>query len=172
MNNFLLSIYNKIIEQSKKNFFFKDFLIPDEFNLRLEVFELNLILILWYMKISNFKKKNIESIISFFIKDLEFLLREAGESDSSVPRKMRKLVENFYGRLNSYSNEFDILLNGDLKRIEKCLKKNFISKNIKYSTLVEYILINVKYFSKLKVSDFEDLRFDFSLINNLKKKTL
>ena len=128
MNNFLISVYNKIIEQSKKNFFFKDLLIPDQFNFRLEVFELNLILILWYMKISNFKKKNIESIISFFIKDLEFLLREAGESDSSVPRKMRKLVENFYGRLNSYSNEFDVLLNGDLKKLEKCLKKNFIWK--------------------------------------------
>ena len=172
MNNFLISVYNKIIEQSKKNFFFEDLLIPDQFNFRLEVFELNLILILWYMKISNFKKKNIESIISFFIKDLEFLLREAGESDSSVPRKMRKLVENFYGRLNSYSNEFDVLLNGDLKKLEKCLKKNFISKDIKYPILGKYILINVNYFSKLKVSDFEDLKFDFSLINNLKKKTL
>ena len=57
MNNFLLSIYNKIIEQSKKNFFFNDFLIPDEFNFRLEIFQLNLILILWYMKNSNLKKK-------------------------------------------------------------------------------------------------------------------
>ena len=78
----------------------------------------------------------------------------------------RKLVENFYGRLNSYSNEFDVLLNGDLKKIEKCLKKNFIFKKIKYSSFGEYILINVKYFSKLKVSDFEDLRFEFALIKN------
>jgi cytochrome b pre-mRNA-processing protein 3 len=166
MNNFLLSVYNKIIEQSKKNFFFKDLLIPDEFNFRLEIFELNLILILWYMKSSHLKKKNIESIVSFFIKDLELLLREAGESDTSVPRKMRKLVENFYGRLNSYSNQFDILLNGDLKKIEECLKKNFIFKKIKYSSLGKYILVNVKYFSKLKVSDFEDLKFEFALIEN------
>ena len=141
-------------------------LIPDEFNFRLEIFELNLILILWYMKVSNLKKKNIELIVSFFIKDLELLLREAGESDSSIPRKMRKLVENFYGRLKSYSNEFDILLNGDLKKIEKCLKKNFIFKKIKYSSLCKYILVNVKYFSKLKVSDFEDLKFQFALNKN------
>ena len=118
------------------------------------------------MKVSNLKKKNIELIVSFFIKDLEFLLREAGESDSSVPRKMRKLVENFYGRLNSYSNEFDILLNGDLKKIEKCLKKNFVFKKIKYSSLGKYIFVNVKYFSKLKVSDFEDLKFQFALNKN------
>ena len=113
------------------------------------------------MKISNFKKKNIESIISFFIKDLESLLREAGESDSSVPRKIRKLVENFYGRLNSYSSEFDVLSDGDFKKIEKCLKKNFIFKNIKYLNLSKYIFINVKYFAKLKASDFADLKFDF-----------
>ena len=161
MNNFLLSVYNKIIEQSKKNFFFNDLLIPDEFNFRLEVFQLNLILILWYMKNSNLKKKYIESIISFFIKDLESLLREAGESDASVPRKIRKLVENFYGRLNSYSLEFDTLLDGDLKKIEKCLKKNFIFKNINYSSFSKYILMNINYFSNLKSSDFEDLKFDF-----------
>ena len=102
MNNFLLSIYNKIIEQSKKNFFFKDLLIPDEFNFRLEIFQLNLILLLWYMKKSDLKNKDIESIINFFIKDLESLLREAGESDSSVPRKIRKLVKKvrtFYPKM-------------------------------------------------------------------------
>ena len=161
MNNFLISVYNKIIEQSKKNFFFNDLLIPDEFNFRLEIFQLNLILILWYMKNSNLQKKNIESIISFFIKDLESLLREAGESDSSIPRKIRKLVENFYGRLNSYSLEFDALLDGDLIRIENCLKKNFIFKNIKYLNFSKYILMNVRYFSKLKASDFKDLKFNF-----------
>ena len=116
-------------------------MIPDEFNFRLEIFQLNLILILWYIKNSNFKKKYIESIISFFIKDLESLLREAGESDSSVPRKIRKLVENFYGRLNSYSLEFDELLDGNLKKIEKCLKKNFIYTNIDYSSFSKYILL-------------------------------
>ena len=43
MNNFLFSVYNKIIKQSKKNFFFDDFLIPDLFLARLEIFQLNLI---------------------------------------------------------------------------------------------------------------------------------
>ena len=136
-------------------------MIPDEFNFRLEIFQLNLILILWYIKNSNLKKKYIESIISFFIKDLESLLREAGESDASVPRKIRKLVENFYGRLNAYSLEFDELLDGNLKKIEKCLKKNFIYTNINYSSFSKYILLNINYFSNLKSSDFEDLKFDF-----------
>ena len=71
------------------------------------------------------------------------------------------MVENFYGRLNSYSLEFDALLDGDLIRIENCLKKNFIFKNIKYLNFSKYILMNVNYFSKLKASDFEDLKFNF-----------
>ena len=55
----------------------------------------------------------------------------------------------------------DTLLDGDLKKIEKCLKKNFIFKNINYSSFSKYILLNINYFSKLKSSDFEDLKFDF-----------
>ena len=39
-------------------------------------------------------------------------------------------------------------------------------QKIKYSSFGKYILVNVKYFSKLKVSDFEDLKFEFVLIKN------
>ena len=61
MNNFLFSVYNKIIKQSKKNFFFDDFLIPDLFLARLEIFQLNLIL-----KGTFTQKLTIFLLLSFF----------------------------------------------------------------------------------------------------------
>ena len=161
MNNFLISIYNKIIKQSKKNFFFENFLIPDSFNSRLEIFELNLILILWYMKTTEIEKKNVESLINFFIKDLEFLLRESGESDSSIPRKIRRLVENFYGRLTSYSDEFRNINEKKKNKLIARLKKNFDSKIIKYELIDAYICHNIKYFLELEKEDFLNLKFDF-----------
>jgi len=161
MNNLILSIYNKIIEQSKKNFFFNDLLIPDEFNFRLEIFQLNLILILWYIKNSNLKKKYIESIISFFIKDLESLLREAGESDASVPRKIRKLVENFYGRLAVYSEQFDLIIEKRKNELEEKLQQNFLHEKIKFKKFEDYVKENILYFETLKTDDFLDLKFDF-----------
>ena len=161
MNNFLISIYNKIIEQSKKKFFFEKFFIPDNFNARLEIFELNLIIILWYMKKTEIEKKKVELLINFFTKDLEYLLRESGESDSSIPKKTRRLVENFYGRLTSYNDEFGNIDEKKKNKLVTKLKKNIDSKKIKYELVEEYICQNIKFFSELKKEDFLNLKFDF-----------
>ena len=126
MNNFLFSIYNKIIKQSKKIFFFDDFLIPDLFLARLEIFQLNLIMVLWYMKFSKIKKNHLEDIINFFLKDLELLLRESGEAESRIPRKTRKLVENFYGRLAVYSQQFDLIIKKRKNQLKEKLQQNFL----------------------------------------------
>ena len=40
-------------------------------------------------------------------------------------QKMRKMTENFYGRLNSYSEQFDIILNKKESKIIEKLKINF-----------------------------------------------
>ena len=40
------------------------------------------------MKKTEIEKKNVELLINFFTKDLEYLLRESGESDSSIPKKL------------------------------------------------------------------------------------
>ena len=161
MNNFLFSVYNKIIKQSKKNFFFNKFLIPNNYNSRLEIFQLNLIIVLWYMKFSKIEKKSMEQFINYFIKDLEYLLREVGESDSSIPKKIRKLVENFYGRLKNYSDEFDNICKKKNDHVGVVLNKNFKSKKIKYDSIRNYIRKNILYFAKLKKIDFQKLNFDF-----------
>ena len=161
MNNFLFSVYNKIIKQSKKNFFFDDFLIPDLFLARLEIFQLNLILILWYMKISKIKKNNLEDIINFFLKDLELLLRESGEAESRIPRKTRKLVENFYGRLAVYSEQFDLIIEKRKNELEEKLQQNFLHEKIKFKKFEDYVKENILYFETLKKDDFLDLKFDF-----------
>ena len=57
-----------------------------------------------------FEQAEITSLINIFIKDLELLLFEMGEGDSKIPKKMRKMTENFYGRLIGYSEQFDNLL--------------------------------------------------------------
>ena len=59
-------IYNKIADQSKKIFFFKNICIKNNFKHRLEIFELNLIIILWYMKLVDLKKI-IQNILLVFL---------------------------------------------------------------------------------------------------------
>ena len=83
------------------------------------------------MKISKIKKNNLEDIINFFLKDLELLLRESGEAESRIPRKTRKLVENFYGRLAVYSEQFDLIIKRERMNLRKITTK-FFNEKIKF----------------------------------------
>ena len=59
-------------------------------------------------------------------------------------------MENFYGRLTSYNDEF---VNIDEKKKNKLvtkLKKNIDSKKIKYELVEEYICQNIEFFSNLR----------------------
>ena len=50
MNPYIKDIYMKIVDQSKKKFFFDVLFVPKKTELMIEVFQLNLIIVLWYMK--------------------------------------------------------------------------------------------------------------------------
>ena len=70
-------------------------------------------------------------------------------------------MENFYGRLTSYSDEFRNI-NEKKKKINCCkLKINFDSKIIKYELIDEYICQNIKHLLELEKEDFLNLKFDF-----------
>ena len=57
MRNYIRSVYKKIVEQSKKKFFFEVFLVPKKTETKIEIFQLNLIIVLWYMKKKILSKK-------------------------------------------------------------------------------------------------------------------
>ena len=50
MKTYIKDVYKKIVEQSKKKFFYDVFFVPNKTDSLIEVFQLNLIVVLWYMK--------------------------------------------------------------------------------------------------------------------------
>ena len=162
--NKLNEIYNKIVQQSKNSFY----LISNEspgVEMTLEFFQLNLIIILWYMKSNNVQDKYIMYLVKRFISDLENLFIELGGSETSLRKKIRPIVENFYGRLYSFSLTFDHL-EKDKERLSfnKLIKNNFKYK-VKRKLLDIYIKNNIIFFRKLKINDFWDMNFDFLNVN-------
>ena len=131
----LNNIYNKIVEESKVSYYLFNAERSDTDHFR-EVFQLNLILILWYMKTKNLSEKYLEYLIKIFIKDLEGMVIELGGSETSLRKKIRKFIENFYGRLYAFSEIFDNFENGGKKKL-----KDVINKNLK-SPLVTKLMIN------------------------------
>ena len=148
----LNNIYNKIVEESKLsyNLFTVGPTNTDHFR---EVFQLNLILILWYMKTKKISKKYLEYLIKIFVKDLEGMVIELGGSETSLRKKIRKFVENFYGRLYAFSEVFDNFEKGKKKRIKEIINKNFKS-SFNTKLMVDYLNINLIYLKKLDQEEF------------------
>ena len=148
----LNNIYNKIVEESKVSYYLLKFGSTNADHFR-EIFQLNLILILWYMKTKKMSDKYLEYLIKIFVKDLEGMFIELGGSETSLRKKIRKFVENFYGRLYAFSEVFDSLKNGEKKKLKDVINKNFKSS---FSTklMVDYLNLNLNNLKKLDQKDF------------------
>ena len=148
----LNNIYNKIVEESKVSYYLLNVgsNSTDQFR---EFFQLNLILILWYMKTKKMSEKYLEYLIKIFIKDLEGMVIELGGSETSLRKKIRKFVENFYGRLYAFSEIFDNFENAGKNKLEKVINKNLKSP-LDSKLIIDYLSRNLIYLRKLDQKDF------------------
>ena len=148
----LNNIYNKIVEESKVSYYLLNAERNDTDHFR-EVFQLNLILILWYMKTKNLSKKHLEYLIKIFIKDLEGMVIELGGSETSLRKKIRKFIENFYGRLYAFSEIFDNFENVGKRKLKDVISKNLKSPQVT-KLMINYLSLNYNHLKKLDEKDF------------------
>ena len=146
------NIYYKIVEESKVSYYLLKVSSDNADHFR-EFFQLNLILILWYMKTKNMNEKYLEYLINIFIKDLEGMVIELGGSETSLRKKIRKFVENFYGRLYAFSEIFDNFENAGKKKLKEVINKNFKSSSVS-KLMIDYLSLNLIYLKKLDQKDF------------------
>ena len=105
------------------------------------------------MKTKNMSKKYLEYLIKIFIKDLEGMVIELGGSETSLRKKIRKFIENFYGRLYALSELFDNFENGGEKRLKDVIKKNLKNPLIT-KLMIGYLSLNYSHLKKLDEKDF------------------
>ena len=148
----LNNIYNKIVEESKVSYYLFNAERSDTDHFR-EIFQLNLILILWYMKTKNLSEKYLEYLIKIFIKDLEGMVIELGGSETSLRKKIRKFIENFYGRLYAFSEIFDNFENGGKKKLKDVINKNLKSPQLT-KLMINYLSLNYNHLKKLDEKNF------------------
>ena len=146
------NIYNKIVEESKVSYYLSNPERNDTDHFR-EVFQMNLILILWYMKTKNLNEKYLEYLIKIFIKDLEGMVIELGGSETSLRKKIRKFIENFYGRLYAFSEIFNNFENGGEKKLKEVMNKNLKSPQVT-KVMINYLSLNYNHLKKLDEKDF------------------
>ena len=147
-------LYNNLVKLSRNKFFYQEVLLEDKTENRVILIFFHFAIILRIAKSKDFDK-NAQEIFDNIFQNIEYNLRELGDGDVAVNKKMKNLTRIFY----------DILLSFD--------KSNTILQDNNYTFLKKYFLINKKednknidnlskYFDK-----FKNFCFDLDVKNML-----
>jgi cytochrome b pre-mRNA-processing protein 3 len=115
-------IYNAIVDQARRPQFYESFDVPDTIDGRFDLIVLHAGLYLPRLKSVPSEGKGLaQATFDQMMANLEQNLRELGAGDMSVPKKMKNMVQAFYGRATAYEAA---LKGGDLDGLRAALHRN------------------------------------------------
>ena len=96
-------LYGTIVAQARTRAFYQIYGVPDTVNGRLEMIMLHAVLMLQRLEREPAAVRALgQGIFDRFCRDIDESMREMGVGDLTVPRKMRRIGEAFYGRQATY----------------------------------------------------------------------
>lgn len=97
------ALYARSVAQSRTPGLYADLGAPDTVEGRFELYSLHVYLLLERLKDRGDQAaETAQALFDTYLSSLDNSLREMGVGDLSVGKRMRKLGEAFYGRVNSY----------------------------------------------------------------------
>lgn len=97
------ALYAAAVEQARAAPFYADLGVPDSVEGRFEMIALHVYLILRRLKgDAPGAKKTAQRLFDAMFRNMDDSLRELGVGDLVIGKKIRKLAENFFGRVGAY----------------------------------------------------------------------
>ena len=125
INNF----YLKIVNISRKKFFYKNLSVPDTLDGRFDLLVLFSVITIYF--ISKFGTKGqylSQALFDKIFLDLDLTLRELGAGDAGVHIKIKNMVNSYMGRQKVYCKCFE---KNDFVLLNEALIKN-VYRNVKF----------------------------------------
>jgi cytochrome b pre-mRNA-processing protein 3 len=108
-------LYGAIVAQARAPAFYQIYRVPDTVNARLEMIMLHVVLLVRRLAAGDAAARKLgQCLFDEFCRDMDASMREMGVGDLTVPRKMRRIGEAFYGRKAAYGSALDDADNGRL----------------------------------------------------------
>lgn len=99
------SVYAKIVEQARMPEFYRDFGVPDTVDGRFEMIALHVHLVLRRLKGEGGRAPGFaQALFDAMFDDMDVALREMGAGDMGVGKRVKTMVQAFYGRIASYDD--------------------------------------------------------------------
>lgn len=96
------ALYGAIVAQARAESFYRDFGVPDTIEGRFELIVLHLALALERFGVNPRLRAAGQRVFDLFCQDMDDHMREMGVGDLTVPKKMRRVADAFYGRHAAY----------------------------------------------------------------------
>lgn len=116
------AIYGMIVAQARLPVFYECFRVPDTVNGRFDMVLLHLWLILRRLRTAEGGAVPSQALFDRFCSDMDANLREMGVGDLTVPKRMLKFAEAFYGRTTAY----DTALEAGASELAQALARNVL----------------------------------------------
>ncbi|MDR3465876.1 MAG: ubiquinol-cytochrome C chaperone family protein [Xanthobacteraceae bacterium] len=118
-------IYGMIVAQAREPVFYQALNVPDTVNARFDMVVLHLWLILRRLRALEAGGELSQALFDRFCRDMDANLREMGVGDLTVPKRMKKFGEAFYGRTAAY----DAVLDQGGDALAEALARNILNSN-------------------------------------------
>ncbi|WP_120496620.1 ubiquinol-cytochrome C chaperone family protein [Kiloniella sp. EL199] len=129
-------LYACLIEQARHKDFYENHSVPDSLDGRFDMITLHMFLVLHRLKT---EKETTESfsqkLFDLMFYDMDLSLREMGVGDVGVGKRVKAMLQGFYGRLAAYE---DALQQGE-KSLEDALVRNLYGTIEADQTSVQYM---------------------------------
>ncbi|MFC5374034.1 ubiquinol-cytochrome C chaperone family protein [Brevundimonas faecalis] len=117
------ALYALAVEQARQPAFYTAMGVADRIDSRFELYTLHVLILFLRLKQTDGERGQVaaQKLFDSYVSSLDNTLRELGVGDISVGKKMRKLGESLYGRMNAYEA---FLRAGDADGLAAGLAKN------------------------------------------------
>lgn len=160
-----VSLYEKIVAQSRQPGFYAVHGAPDTPEGRFELLTLHVYLVLRRLKGAGAEADKLsQALFDVFFRNMDDSLREMGVGDLSVGKKIRKMAEAFYGRVGAY--EEGLGPQGSATSLAEAIARNVFETAEAEATpgagaIAEYMRSADKFIAVQSVSDLLAGRLDF-----------
>jgi len=113
-------VYAAIMAQAREPVFFTELGVPDTVDGRFETVALHAFLVLRRIKGDPAGAAFGQELFDVMFEDMDISLREMGAGDMGVGKRVKAMVQAFYGRISSY----DAGLSGSGDGLEEALRRN------------------------------------------------
>jgi cytochrome b pre-mRNA-processing protein 3 len=99
----IVSLYGMIVAQARQAAFYRAYGVPDTVDGRFEMITLHAVLVIGRLEGRPADLRRLgQGLFDAFCEDMDASMREMGVGDLTVPKKMRRIGEAFYGRQAVY----------------------------------------------------------------------